>query len=535
MLTWMIYVVVVSVLLGAGAFCAERALRVNPGSSRWIWLTCILASLILPVLMSSVTIPVPNIVSPMTIDRIVPLNSVTSSALSSVLWLAGSGGEVEGEVEGEVNALDNIDSLLELFWLVVSVLLAMGLAASELHLLRRKRRWRKTTLNGTDIFVSRNAGPAVVGLLRPRIVLPEWIMRTSTSRQSVVLAHEQSHLDAGDQKLLTAGLCLLIFMPWNFPLWWQLRRLRRAIEVDCDSRVLKQGHSTKNYVEALIEVGQRKSAAIGAVAAMSESISFLEQRIKLMTSTPSKLWRVPAVGFGILSFACLTVACQINPPIISLSEAVLDRYVGFYYFAEVPRVVTVTRDAQQLSTHRPGMSSGVKIYPVSETTFLQTEGQGRDRTVEFILDGQGPATALVEHIVDGPDRPAERIDEATAAQINAAFTARFEAPEATPGTEAALRRLMEGITSGAPNYAEMAPALAEAVREQLPRMQSQLQSAGEILSVEFQSLNNFGADVYEVRYENDEAQWTIFVLANGTIGGANVTSSRNFWQRIFGG
>ena len=418
MLTWMIYVVVVSILLGAGAFCAERASRTTQGSSRWIWLTCILASLIVPVLMSSVTIPVPNIVSPTTIDRLIPLDSVTSSALSSVLWLAGSG----GEVEGEVNALGNIDPLLERFWLVASILLAMGLAASELYLLRRKRRWRKTTLNGTDVFVSRNAGPAVVGLLRPRIVLPEWIMGASTSRQSVVLAHEQSHLDAGDQKLLTAALCLLVFMPWNFPLWWQLRRLRRAIEVDCDSRVLRQGHSTKNYVEALIEVGQRKSAAIGAVAAMSESVSFLEQRIKLMTSTRSKLWRVPAVGFGILSFACLTVACQINPPIISLSETVLERYVGFYYFAEVPRVVTITRDAEQLSIHRPGVRE-VKLDPESETTFLARNPQGRDRTIEFISDGQGPATGLVDKVVDGLERHAERIDEATAEQINSAFTA----------------------------------------------------------------------------------------------------------------
>ena len=253
-----------------------------------------------------------------------------------------------------------------------------------------------------------------------------------------------------------------------------------------------------------------------------------------MTSTRSKLWRVPAVGFGILSFACLTVACQINPPIISLSETVLERYVGFYYFAEVPRVVTITRDAEQLSIHRPGVRE-VKLDPESETTFLARNPQGRDRTIEFISDGQGPATGLVDKVVDGLERHAERIDEATAEQINSAFTARFEAQQPAPRSEAALRRLMEGITSGAPNYAEMGPALAEAVREELPNMQSQLQSAGEILSVKFQSVGPQGEDVYEVRYENDEALWTIFVLADGTIGGAGVTSSRNLWQRLFGG
>ena len=72
-----------------------------------------------------ITISVPSIVSPTTIDRVVPLNSVTSSALSSVLWLAGSGGE------GKVNALDNIDPLLEQFWLRVSCTCCDENAAGE--------------------------------------------------------------------------------------------------------------------------------------------------------------------------------------------------------------------------------------------------------------------------------------------------------------------------------------------------------------------------------------------------------------------
>jgi hypothetical protein len=30
-------------------------------------------------------------------------------------------------------------------------------------------------------------------------------------------------------------------------LWWQLRRLRHAIEVDCDARVLMAGHNMTTY------------------------------------------------------------------------------------------------------------------------------------------------------------------------------------------------------------------------------------------------------------------------------------------------
>src|SRR5438477_356942 len=81
----------------------------------------------------------------------------------------------------------------------------------------------------------------IVGLLRSRIVVPAWLLSAPESQQTAVIAHEQSHLEAGDPLMLTIALGLLVLMPWNFPLWWQLRRLRRAIEVDCDSRVLRRG------------------------------------------------------------------------------------------------------------------------------------------------------------------------------------------------------------------------------------------------------------------------------------------------------
>ncbi|UUZ52386.1 hypothetical protein LP419_22985 [Massilia sp. H-1] len=43
---------------------------------------------------------------------------------------------------------------------------------------------------------------------------------------------------ARDPQLLGLALLVLVAMPWNLPMWWQLRRLRHAIEVDCDARVL---------------------------------------------------------------------------------------------------------------------------------------------------------------------------------------------------------------------------------------------------------------------------------------------------------
>ena len=139
--------------------------------------------------------------------------------------------------------------------------------------------------------------------------------------QSAVIAHEQSHLDARDPQLFTLALALLVFMPWNLPLWWQLRRLRYAIEVDCDARVLQGGIDPTHYGETLISVGERQSAYIGAVAAMSESKSFLEERIRIMISKPVKWRRVGVAALAGVSLALTALAAQVSPPNVNAVEA----------------------------------------------------------------------------------------------------------------------------------------------------------------------------------------------------------------------
>ena len=103
----------------------------------------------------------------------------------------------------------------------------------------------------------------MVGLLRPRTHAALGHVGPALA-QAAVIAHELSHLEARDPQLFTLALALLVFMPWNLPLWWQLRRLRYAIEIDCDAPVLKGGGGPAHYGETLIagvNVNRRTSAA----------------------------------------------------------------------------------------------------------------------------------------------------------------------------------------------------------------------------------------------------------------------------------
>ncbi len=521
MLQWIVYVVVVTLILSAAASCAERALRLRRMATRWVWATTIIAALVVPTIIASVSIQIPNITAPSVPRKIIILRNVTLLPLTVLSRIPVPPSTSRAGV--------NLDSRLKHYWLIASGTMLFLLAASAVQLFWRKRRWTRATVAGVSVYVARGVGPAVVGLLRPCIVVPPWVVASPPSRQTHVIAHEQSHIAARDPLLLTTALCLLVFMPWNLPLWWQLRRLRRAIEVDCDARVLGAGHDVSRYGETLLEVGQRQSAFIGRVAAMSESTSFLEQRIRIMLSKPGGWWKVSAALLGTASVCLIAVAAQVSPPnsgtnggqtheVVAVDPAVYDGYVGHYRFGE-NAVMTISRDGNRLFTRLTGQVP-VEIFPSSRTEYF---AKAVNAQISFETDAQGRARALTLH-QNGINQTAPRIDDQVAQQIEDMVTARVQSQTPNPASEAALRRLYAGLLAGRPNYDEMGAALAEATRKQLPQLLAGAQHFGAIQSVEFRGIGNQGWDVYDVHHEHGVSTWRIMLSPDGKVQGALFTA-----------
>ena len=372
MFVWMLYVIVVSLVLSVAALAAEHMVRLRRASNRWIWALAIALSLVIPAVIASVSVQLPvivNGVSPPASQKLIALREVTAVTLSPTAWVGAS--------PANAAMWRTYDLPLQLAWLAASAVMLFLLLLSGVHLYWRKRHWTCTTMAGMNVYTALNVGPAVVGLLRPRIVVPQWLGQSPASVQSAVIAHEQAHLETNDPQLFMLALGLLLFMPWNLPLWWQLRRLRRAIEVDCDARVLKKGIDPVNYSETLFAVGQHQSAYVGSVAAMSESTSFLEERLKIMLKQPAKWWRPASVALGCLSVLLVALATQVSPPNavnsgnheeITLEPAVLDGYVGTYKLGETG-VFTITRDGAQLNGQLTGQPS-LPMYPERTTEFF---------------------------------------------------------------------------------------------------------------------------------------------------------------------
>ena len=140
----------------------------------------------------------------------------------------------------------------------------------------------------------------------------------------------------------------------------------------------------------------------------------------------------------------------------------------------------------------------------------------------FIPGTKGQARSLILH-QGGGNIPMERIDGATAQEIASKTAERMKNQSASPGTEAALRRLIDGIISGKPNYDEMSSGLAEATRHQLPNKQPGLVELGAVHSVGFLGVGTQGEDVYTVRHDNGASHWRIALDSKGTISTVWVT------------
>ena len=72
----------------------------------------------------------------------------------------------------------------------------------------------------------------------------------------------------------------------------------------------------------------------------------------------------------------------------------------------------------------------------------------------------------------------------------------------SPGTEAAVRRLVAGLASGSPDYDQLAPQFGDMVRRDMPMSQPMFKSMGELKSVTYRGKGRMNDDVYNLVFAN---------------------------------
>lgn len=152
---------------------------------------------------------------------------------------------------------------------------------------------------------SRVNTPIVLGVMNPRIIIPEGI---SDDDLEYVLLHELSHIKRKDNlwKLISVfAVCIHWFNPFA---WLFLYISSRDLEIACDERVLKniKNENRKNYANTIIALAEKQRITINALGSTA-----VKKRI--ITISNYKNISIMMIVFTSLSCIVLTVVLITNP------------------------------------------------------------------------------------------------------------------------------------------------------------------------------------------------------------------------------
>ena len=318
--TWVVYLIVAGTLLAVAANAVTAALSLAGRSTRWTW-----AATLLGIVALGIVAPrAPSV-------QLVMANAVgaTAEAATPVAPRSGIGALVELAALGRTQLESGIGRAIAFVshgipsavsrpaligWLIASATLLALYLIVNLRVSRERRRWPRERLHDTDVRVAPSAGPAVIGVLRAEIVVPRSLMERTAAEQQLILAHEREHLRARDNVLLALAWGVAIVLPWHPAVWYALARLRLAIELDCDARVLRGGAAPRSYGSLLIDMAARGAGIRVGTLALADGSTHLERRLLAMRSHKGRFALVRGGALCAVAGLLVLAACEAKMP-----------------------------------------------------------------------------------------------------------------------------------------------------------------------------------------------------------------------------
>ena len=159
--------------------------------------------------------------------------------------------------------------------------------------------------------------PVVVGVLHPRIILPNSLDMDNREQLIHILCHELAHLKRKDHVLKTLNTISLILHWFNPMVWLCYHLYTKDIEASCDEYVLFHlGEKyKKGYIYSLISLAAPRSMFLETPLAFSET--GLEQRVHAVAKY-KKMGKMKTTLIGLLIFIIGMVT--MTNPVITVAE-----------------------------------------------------------------------------------------------------------------------------------------------------------------------------------------------------------------------
>jgi beta-lactamase regulating signal transducer with metallopeptidase domain len=225
-------------------------------------------------------------------QRMVPLP--TPSNLLTMNFIGAA--EQYAPIEYKTESLRQVFSVASVIWAIAAA--AMLLTAIILYLLTRKELKKAVHIKGGLYRSEMLLSPVLMGLIRPKIILPQTLDPDSAECR-MVLAHENIHKRRLDNlwRLLGIGItCLHWFNPFA---WIMLKAFFADMELSCDEAVIKKYNleERKVYAGALLRFAEDKrmlvSTAFGRAGVKVRIVNVLNyKKLTLVGAVASSLFLI---------------------------------------------------------------------------------------------------------------------------------------------------------------------------------------------------------------------------------------------------
>ena len=189
------------------------------------------------------------------------------------------------------NGLNTVFTVTGFIWIVAA--LALLIALTILYVSTKKAVADSELLNSTIYFSGKVDSPAVYGIIKPRIVIPESYKEKNLE---YIIRHEKTHIKRLDNLWRILGF-VTASVHWFNPLSWVfLKAFLNDLELACDEMALAglEKDERKKYAMTLLEASQSKSLLVSAFGGAK-----VRTRIENVLSY-KKMTLVSATGFTLL-------------------------------------------------------------------------------------------------------------------------------------------------------------------------------------------------------------------------------------------
>jgi len=367
--TVMLNTILASLAFVVAAYFAQGALAAHGKPMRAAWVFATVAAWAIP-LTQLLALALRSSPSDSAPAESLPLVAIVANAMTSRM---------------DVQARAVLDGWLVALWSIASLAFLVRVLMASQKLRHAATKWTRGEVAGAPVWLSDLHGPAVVGLLHPEIVVPRVIAQLPMAQQTLAIEHEREHVRAHDQWLSLGALLAMATVPWNPLLWLAIRRLRGAIEIDCDARVLAaQPTMRASYATLVLNVASWPNRTVTNGVALGESAATsLGKRLRLVTTERSSRSTVAASLSATAACALVIIGCDIS------TNVPQQRAIPAQQAASSQSSVESSRQPSSSDLPSPTAVDGnpPAVYPAS----LRRDGVEGDVLVQFVVDDEGRA------------------------------------------------------------------------------------------------------------------------------------------------